>query len=412
MKIIKLNNIRKEYGNCFTYDMSDVGYPGENSGIDRRSLLNVFEDGEMLGPPSSPHDLIRSNGNGSYSHWGNTLYFSSSDNTSCIDNNKEYMITIPSNIDEENDIIRKCVEYRSNHPDFMKDIISHSISTSGSELHSLYMLRSLLIHAQSAKVDLENSICLEIGSSPSNGLAICLGLAGVRHAYLNNICSIDERIPISFCTNISLLSALVLPHKRSIHDVVFFDDDGFCRLNSNIFTVLDKTDALDIGDSVNDVNIIFSFSVLEHMRRLPEISNILTKIAAPNCVSIHSVDARDHTDLLNPLKYLYLTEEEFNLTYSNDHNRWRYSDYIKILENAGWKVEKSLFSRNAPILPNGKTDMYNLCYRGPEWNLLDQKDEISLIIEEKDIAKMDKTFSNYSPQELSILSFCVICRKL
>lgn len=43
------------------------------------SALVLFEDGEPLGPPHSPHADIRLLGGGRFSHWGAQVYFSTSD---------------------------------------------------------------------------------------------------------------------------------------------------------------------------------------------------------------------------------------------------------------------------------------------------------------------------------------------
>src|SRR3954454_4746135 len=43
-----------------------------------RSLLRLYENGQLLGPAHSPH-AIRERGYGRYSHWNGQLWFSSSD---------------------------------------------------------------------------------------------------------------------------------------------------------------------------------------------------------------------------------------------------------------------------------------------------------------------------------------------
>src|SRR5436853_5305763 len=47
----------------------------------RRSRLRLMEDGKPLGPAHASHDDIRSHGGGLFSHWGDDLYFSTSDNS-------------------------------------------------------------------------------------------------------------------------------------------------------------------------------------------------------------------------------------------------------------------------------------------------------------------------------------------
>src|SRR6185295_9177259 len=48
---------------------------GNTSGTRVRELA-LFEDGFPLGPRDTPHHEIREKGGGTYSHWGDALYFS------------------------------------------------------------------------------------------------------------------------------------------------------------------------------------------------------------------------------------------------------------------------------------------------------------------------------------------------
>ena len=54
------------------------------------SLTEVFEDGRLLGPAHQLHAIIRKEGHGKYSHWGNELYFSASDNGDPRTNDRQY----------------------------------------------------------------------------------------------------------------------------------------------------------------------------------------------------------------------------------------------------------------------------------------------------------------------------------
>jgi hypothetical protein len=56
------------------------------------SSLRLFEDGRALGPARAPHDEIRASGEGRYSHWGNQLYFSTSDNTDPRTKGRRYLV--------------------------------------------------------------------------------------------------------------------------------------------------------------------------------------------------------------------------------------------------------------------------------------------------------------------------------
>ena len=56
------------------------------------SVVEIYENGHPLGPPHALHDAIRRDGKGSYSHWGERLYFSSSDNSDPNINGRHYTV--------------------------------------------------------------------------------------------------------------------------------------------------------------------------------------------------------------------------------------------------------------------------------------------------------------------------------
>jgi hypothetical protein len=56
------------------------------------STLQLREDGRPLGPAHCSHDEVRRLGGGRYSHWGNLLYFSASDNSDASSNGRSYEV--------------------------------------------------------------------------------------------------------------------------------------------------------------------------------------------------------------------------------------------------------------------------------------------------------------------------------
>lgn len=59
-----------------------------------KSFARLFEDDVELGPRGVAHSFIRSAGRGAFSHWGETLYFSSSDGTDPRTNGRTYVLRI------------------------------------------------------------------------------------------------------------------------------------------------------------------------------------------------------------------------------------------------------------------------------------------------------------------------------
>lgn len=59
----------------------------------QRSSLILFEDGRPLGPAHSLHESIWTKGGGAYSHWGDSVVFSASDNSDPRTNGRRYEVS-------------------------------------------------------------------------------------------------------------------------------------------------------------------------------------------------------------------------------------------------------------------------------------------------------------------------------
>jgi hypothetical protein len=83
---IRLTNLRRAQGHCFAATI-DEDLPDDNTS----STLIVFEDGKSL-PRWHFRDApkIVAEGRGAYQHAGRTIYFSSSDNSSPLENGRKY----------------------------------------------------------------------------------------------------------------------------------------------------------------------------------------------------------------------------------------------------------------------------------------------------------------------------------
>ena len=68
----------------------DFGVPGDSSANGNVSTLRIFEDGRELNMAHASHQSIRMQGKGRFSHWGQNLYFSASDNSNPSKNRRSY----------------------------------------------------------------------------------------------------------------------------------------------------------------------------------------------------------------------------------------------------------------------------------------------------------------------------------
>lgn len=93
---IDLSKVNKEEG--FAYKISrNFGISGDANNKPSISTLRIFENGKELGEAHTLHATIRKTGKGKFSHWGNSLIFSASDNTDPRKNGRTYTYTTGGN---------------------------------------------------------------------------------------------------------------------------------------------------------------------------------------------------------------------------------------------------------------------------------------------------------------------------
>jgi hypothetical protein len=95
-KIIKQDlagPFKHEQGHCWVMELRALARWADSQPQQENSTLMIYEDGRPLGPAHAQHDNIRKMGQGRFSHWGEALYFSASDNSDPNTNGKHYTIT-------------------------------------------------------------------------------------------------------------------------------------------------------------------------------------------------------------------------------------------------------------------------------------------------------------------------------
>lgn len=71
--------------------------PGDGSERPSAARTWLYEDGHPLGPAHTPHTLISEAGGGRFSHWADTLVFSTTDNSDPTANGRRYTIRVNRN---------------------------------------------------------------------------------------------------------------------------------------------------------------------------------------------------------------------------------------------------------------------------------------------------------------------------
>jgi parallel beta-helix repeat protein len=90
---INVAQATRDSGHAY-YVSQNFGTPGDSEQALTVSKLRIFENGKELGPAHQWHATIEQQGAGRFSHWGNGLYFSASDNSNPITNGRTYTYVV------------------------------------------------------------------------------------------------------------------------------------------------------------------------------------------------------------------------------------------------------------------------------------------------------------------------------
>src|SRR2546423_3071458 len=91
---ILARDIEPESGNCWIATIPELA-SGDTASKPDGSQVQLFENGKPLGPAHALHTDVRAFGNGRFSHWGDVLYFSASDNSDPRSSGREYTVRGP-----------------------------------------------------------------------------------------------------------------------------------------------------------------------------------------------------------------------------------------------------------------------------------------------------------------------------
>jgi hypothetical protein len=93
--IVPLKGLRHDKGLAWTVGVPEFKHLADSSDDPVRSLLVVLEDKTALGPAHAPRVSIRKQGGGAYSHWGDYLYISTTDDSDPNSNGRQYVAILP-----------------------------------------------------------------------------------------------------------------------------------------------------------------------------------------------------------------------------------------------------------------------------------------------------------------------------
>jgi len=93
--VIPLGPFVHEAGLLWACEVPGAGIECDDLSDATRSSVALFEDDRRLGPAHADHEMIRRGGRGRYSHWQDSLFFSTSDGSDPNTNGRRYVAVVP-----------------------------------------------------------------------------------------------------------------------------------------------------------------------------------------------------------------------------------------------------------------------------------------------------------------------------
>ena len=299
----------QEAGHCWTVAIDPADFPDtDNESDPSRSSLILSENGVALGPQHTSHDLIRQLGLGRYSHWADTLYFSSSDNSDPSKNGRIYEIRRDSKL-------------------YFEQLAGISVAT----------IAGWVTHIPGGLNGLRNRRVLEIGAGRSMGTAVAMATLGAEVLEVDRFCgdwqpdwhefflpalaTLMERRGWSFDSNV--INMLVAQKSFQCHNLH-----------------VEKRPIEELSDYSEFADFSFSHSTFEHVYSIGQAASSIATLSKSGSIGVHDVDFRDHKNFGSPLEFLLLDDQEYSRDEINDFyargNRVRASAMQRAFEASGF----------------------------------------------------------------------------
>jgi Methyltransferase domain len=319
--MIVIVGARPENGHCWQADLPAQVSDGDSPGCVHRSGLRLFENGTELGPPYALHDDIRRFGGGRYSHWGRSLYFSASDNSSPLLNGREYSVLVKQESENNPEgLHRKPVNFLKRSPDQFDEDVEYAVQVS----------RHYLGHLSKAGLRPEGLRILELGPGVNFAPQLFLASLGARMA-------VADRFLVSWDDDYH-------PHLyqafRKRWDVELPAIDRVLRDGDHSPEVIScfpspAENLSDVDPAAFDV--VISNAVLEHVYSMPSVCGEMARVTAFRGLNMHQIDFRDHSDFSRPLEFLTVPDEEYDKEFKRSNgergNRLRPSETERLFED-------------------------------------------------------------------------------
>ncbi len=298
------------------------------------------------------------------------------------------------------------------------EAITADMNINGSALYNLLVVyRCLRRYAEWAGESFMGRTVLEFGTSKDPGLPMIMLLAGCHMYVGNNIFPLDRKLSEAYVKLVYLImSSLDDVDASRLEEIVDWVEGSQggrqAILRSNLYKDMAPVPSEDLDLPEGSIDVNFSISVLEHVKRPREVLANSYRILKPGGWCCHTIDLRDHRDFSRPLDFLKYDEQEYKARGGTD-NRLRASEFLAIFRDLGFSIKDARFrAQPFDLTSSGATDVSS-SYLKPFDHLTPYRsmDEIEPWVTESMRQSFHAKFRQQSLKDLSTQVMVVVCHK-
>ena len=334
-----------EQGYCWVAPVRRLRHLADSSGSPGRSTLVVYENSIPLHRAHVPHDLIRNEGKGVYSHWGDAIFFSTTDNSDPNSNGRAYTYSTSAKVYQalgrgSSALLPVNYSRLDTTPESLAKDVAYALQVGFGMLEWVHELRPL-----------RDKRVLELGPGINFGPILVLACHGAIPIVADRF--LKPWDPEYHPTFYREFRAEMLRRYPEVDpgpidrllEAGSYPEDVLRRVTSG-------AEQLDLPSQ--SVDITLSNAVFEHLEDHSKAFSELFRITNPGGWGFHQVDFRDHRSFERPLEHLLLPREKFDRIAKECFRECgtclRPFEMIKLFEDCGFEVKE--FTRNYFATPD------------------------------------------------------------
>jgi SAM-dependent methyltransferase len=319
-------------GYCWTVHLPGLGHVADSPETPQRSPLMLYENGVPFVEPHVPHQYIRTEGGGLFSHWQDALFFSTSDNSDPNTNGRRYSYTVsrdfyrpPSRVWSNSRPIN--LSQRDTSPEAIVTDVAYALDVGRNILGWLREFG-----------EVRGKVILEIGPGINFGPILFLACYGAIPVVADRfLAPWDAEYHPEFYRHLRDELRRQDP-KLDLRPIdALLDSGAYCP--EILSRVESGTESMNLDS--NSVDIVISNAVLEHLENHALAFSQLYRITKPGGWGIHQVDFRYHRSFDRPLEHLLLSPSDFERAAGafRDYGTYlRPFDMVDLFSAAGFEV--------------------------------------------------------------------------